>query len=357
MKIRKKILCGNIVGVVGLAAWLFQVPVSEAQRSGGTVRVWVEDSLARVQPTTPAGSRKTAEIAAARNEVESFQVIVSSAGQKLESVRVFVSDLSDAAGHRIASSDIKLYREEYVYLRNPSPYSTESPGWWPDPLVPFVDPYDSKPVSVMRLNREESHGATSYRLSGARFGGNGFMVWPERNQPLCIEVAVSANQTAGEYRGKVSVQGADAETVEIPLKLTVWDFTLPDGLPLVTQFGSLDGVSAKHGLPEGSPQSLEIQQRYAAALEEHRIAAPIPSVLLPIVRSNGSIETKRTHEALKQYLTRHRTGPFRIPTFPWTEPSAKVKKASIRYLREFFAYLKANRWEQGAYYFPVSEPN
>src|SRR5262249_48842755 len=100
-----------------------------------------------------------------------------------------------------------------------------------------------------------------------------------------------------------------------------------------------------------------IQQRYAAALEEHRIAAPIPSVLLPIVRSNGSIETKRTHEALKQYLTRHRTGPFRIPTFPWTEPSAKGKKALVRYLREFFAYLKANRWEQGAYYFPVSEPN
>ena len=357
MKSRQKILCGNIVGVVGLAAWLFQVPVSKAQRSEGAVRVWVENALARVQPTTPAGSKKTAEIAAARNEVESFQVIVSSTGAKLESVRAFVSDLSDAAGHRIASRDIKLYREEYVYLRNPSPYSTESPGWWPDPLVPFVDPYDSKPVSTMRLNREESHGTMSYRLSGARFAGNGFMVWPERNQPLCIEVAVSANQTAGEYRGKVSVQVADAETVEIPVKLTVWDFTLPDGLPLITQFGNLDGVSAKHGLPLGSPPALEIQERYAAALEEHRIAAPIPSALLPAVRPNGSIETKRTHDALKQYLTRHRTGPFRIPTFPGTESSARGKKTLVRYLREFFAYLKANRWEQGAYYFPVSEPN
>ena len=266
----------------------------------------------------------------------------------------FVSDLSDAAGHVISKTHIKLYRQEYVYVRNPSPYSTEPPGWWPDPLVPFLNPYDAKPVSAMRLNREEQNGKISYQLSGARFAGNGFTVWPERNQPVWGEVAIPASQAPGIYQGTFSVQLAASNTVEIPVKLTVWDFALPDGLPLTTQFGSLDGVSAKHGVPDGSPLSLELQERYALALEEHRIAAPIPSALLPITRPNGSIDTKKNHEALKQYLTQHHTGPFRIPVFP---SDGKGKKAFERYLREFFVYLKENGWERGAYYFPVSEPN
>ena len=344
----------QFLGILGLIAWLLQASVSDAQHADSAVRVWVEEALTRVQPTTPAGSKKVVEIAAARNEVESFQVIVSSSGPKLEGVTAFVSDLSDATGHRISNSGIKLYRQEYVYLRNPSPYSTEPPGWWPDPLVPFLNPYDAKPISAMRLNREEQNGKVSYQLSGARFAGNGFNVWPERNQPLWGEVAIPANQPPGLYQGTFSVQLAASSTVEIPVKLTVWDFALPDGLPLTTQFGSLDGVSAKHGVPDGSPQSLELQERYALALEEHRIAAPIPSALLPITRPNGSIDTKKNHEALKQYLTQHHTGPFRIPVFP---SDGKGKKAFERYLREFFVYLKENGWERGAYYFPVSEPN
>jgi Glycoside hydrolase 123, catalytic domain len=353
MKNRHTTFSLRLLAILGLTVW-GETTASEAQRIERPVRVWVEGSLTRVQPTTPPGSKKTVEIAAARNEVESFQVIVSSSGPKLEGVTAFASDLSDATGHRISSAHIKLYRQEYVYLRNPSPYSPEPPGWWPDPLVPFLNPYDGKPISAMRLNREEQNGKISYQLSGARFAGNGFTVWPERSQPLWGEVAIPANQPPGIYQGTFSVQLAASDTVEIPIKLTVWDLTLPDSLPLTTQFGSLDGVSAKHGVPDGSPQSLEIEERYAAALEEHRIAAPIPSALLPIIRPNGSIDTRKNHEALKRYLTQHRTGPFRIPVFP---SNGKGKKAFVRYLREFFAYLKENGWERGAYYFPVAEPN
>ena len=260
-----------------------------------------------------------------------------------------MSDLSDKAGNHISNAHIKLYRQEYVYLRTPSPYSTEPPGWWPDPLVPFLNPYDAKPISAMRLNRVEENGKASYQLSGARFAGNGFTVWPGRNQPLWGDVMVPANQHPGDYEGTFSVQLTASDKVEIPVKLTVWDFALPDGLSLTTQFGSLDGVSAKHGVPDGAPQSLEIQERYAAALQEHRIAAPIPSALLPTIRPSGSIDTKKNHEALKGYLTQHRTGPFRIPVFPG---DGKGKKAFVRYLHEVFAYLKENGWERGAYYFP-----
>ncbi|HET6961664.1 MAG TPA: hypothetical protein VFJ27_04180, partial [Terriglobia bacterium] len=156
----------ELLGILGLIAWVLQASVSEAQHAEPAARVWVEESLTRVQPTTPAGSKKVVEIAGARNEVESFQIIVSSSGPKLEAVTAFVSELSDATGHRISNAHIKLYRQEYVYVRNPSPYSNEPPGWWPDALVPFLNPYDAKPISAMRLNREEQNGKISYLLSG-----------------------------------------------------------------------------------------------------------------------------------------------------------------------------------------------
>lgn len=278
----------GLLAILVLTSWMFKTLESGAARPDQGVRVWVEDSLTRVQPTSKAGSKNVVEIAAARNEVESFQVVVSSVGQKLDGVTASVSDLNDSSGHRISSNQIQLYRQEYVYVRNPSPYSAEPPGWWPDPLVPLVNPYDGKPVLGMRLNREEQDGRVSYTLSGARFPGSGFTVWPGRNQPLWGDVSVPADQFPGAYRGSVSIRLGEGEMIEIPVKLTVWDFGLPDGLPLITQFGSLDGVSAQHGVLDGSPQSIAIQERYAAALEAHRIAAPIPSELLPQIRPNGS---------------------------------------------------------------------
>ena len=162
------------------------------------------------------GRRRAWRLPLQRNEVESFQIIVSSSGPKLEGVIGLGIRFARRTGHRIASTHIKLYRQEYVYLRNPSPYSTEPPGWWPDPLVPFLNPYDAKPISAMRLNREEQNGKISYQLSGARFAGNGFTVWPERNQPLWGEVAIPANQPPGLYQGTFSVQLAASDTVEIP---------------------------------------------------------------------------------------------------------------------------------------------
>jgi hypothetical protein len=327
------------------------------QRSDSAVKLWVSDPLIRIQPSTPPGPAASIEVAGAKNEIESFQVIITSPARKLEDVSATVSDLEDGHGNRISHSSIKLYRQEYVYVRNPSPYSTEAPAWWPDALVPFINPYDGKPVSGMRLTREEVQGRVSYKLSGARFPGNGFTVWPGKNQPLWADVSIPGDAVAGTYTGKFSVQLTAAEVLELPLKLTVWNFALPDGLPFTTQFGNLEGVAASHGAARGSEEALEIEKRYAAVLSEHRIAAPIPSSLYPPIRRDGTVDWKKTHLQLKRYLNSNSTGPFRIPNFPNPEFQGKGRKTLIRYLQTYFEYLKANGWEKAAYYSPLQEPN
>src|SRR5262249_13851835 len=156
----------------------------------GQFLVWVESPMIRVQPDTRPTQKDFVEIAAARNEVEPFQVIVSAFARKLEGVTAFTSDLEDGKGNKIDHSQITLYREQYVYMRTPSPYSTEPPGWWPDALVPFVNPIDGRPVPPMQFIREDIAGRVERQLTGARFTGSPFDVWPGKNQPLWIDVSV-----------------------------------------------------------------------------------------------------------------------------------------------------------------------
>src|SRR2546426_7831739 len=94
---------------------------SRAQRPEAEFRVWVESPMIRVQPETRPNQKDTIEIAAARNEVEPFQVIVSALSRKLEGVTASISNLEDGKGNKIDHSQITLYREQYVYVRNPSP--------------------------------------------------------------------------------------------------------------------------------------------------------------------------------------------------------------------------------------------
>lgn len=338
------------------AAILMVVEATKAQRTEPEIRVWTENPMIRIQPETPPGLNKSIEIAAARNEVESFQVLIFSP-RKLEGVSASVSDLEDGHGNHIGKSRMKLFRQEYVYVRNPSPSSTEPPGWWPDALVPFVDPYDGKPVTAMRFSREEEAGRVTYQLSGARFPGNLFTVWPGRNQGLWVDVAIPADAVAGDYSGKFTVTLPESGAISLPMKLTVWNFTLPEGPPIATHFGALEAVTAKHALTAGSPQAIKIQERYAAALEEHRIAAPVPSVLQPPIKSDGSIDWKKTHEGLKRFMSAHRTGPYQIPSYPHPRFQGSQKKKLIRYLQSFYEYLKSQHWEEGVYYYPLDEPN
>jgi hypothetical protein len=320
-------------------------------------RVWTEDPLVKIQPDTPVNSKHSIAISAARNETEPFQMIISSLTHKLEDVTISVSDLEDGRGNKITSSKITLYREEYVYVRNPSPYSPFPPGWWPDALIPFVNPYDGKAIPAMQLVRDGNGQPTKYRLSGARFPGSPFTVWPLRNQPVWGEILVPKDAVAGSYTGKLTVKCWACSPQTLPLKLTVWDFELPAGPSLSTDFGSLEGISTACHYPQGSQEAMILQDRYATAMEEHRLAAPIPKAYLPPVRSDGSIAWKQTHSNLKRFMDTHDTGPFRIPNFPGPASHPKFKKRFSRYLQTYYEYLNTQGWSKGAFYYPVDEPN
>ena len=163
-----------------------------------TIRLKALPAAVRVGLEGTVGGTDTVEISAARGEVESFQVVVTSSDGNLRGISVQMSPLKGPAGASIAAQNVRLYREIFIPVRYSSAQATEPPGLLADPLVPFVNPYTDErvPEPRWRDNKRE----------GARFGAVGFDLWQDRHQPLWVDVQVPKNTAPGVYEGTLSVR-------------------------------------------------------------------------------------------------------------------------------------------------------
>ena len=174
----------------------------------GGITAWVTDPLTRVQPTDPPGAMLSAWIKAARNEYEAFQLVIRAPnGQSLSNVNVVASNLVGPGG--ASAGPVRLYREHYVLVTQSTAGSPYPPGWWPDALIPFVNPDTGQPL-------------------GGRFQAAPFTVSAGRNQPIWVEVQVSPTAPAGTYQGQLTVTADGYAAFAVPVTLTVWNFTLPN---------------------------------------------------------------------------------------------------------------------------------
>ena len=325
-------------------------------------------SMERIGQDQEIYGAATVEIKAARNEVESFQVVVAAPKENISIVRVEISDLVGQAGSKIAGTNIRLFREEYIRVRMSTPRAELPPGLYPDPLVPFVNPETGKPIEPLtRTSRRWGEPATT---SGHDMYAVPFEVFKGQNQVIWADVHVPRDVSAGTYRGQLRVDAKGGVSEQIPVALTVWDFTLPDGPTHKNHFGGFSNVARSFGVERSSDRFKEIEMRYCQAMAEHRINPPIPGYFMPEVNDDGSlnISTER-HKTLKEFMTRFHVTDFEIPRARFARlPSSTVKpgyktispenkEKTKRYYRDFYKYLKDNGWEKRAYVYMLDEPN
>lgn len=143
---------------------------------------------------------RTVTIYGARNEVVGFQIIVYANSQALNSVNVTTSSLKGDSG-TIPASNISIFREWYTQVSSPStwPKPTMGAGWYPDALIPASVPNYGLPINV---------------ASG-------------KSQGIWVDVYIPKIAGKGDYTGTFTVS-SDAGSVNINVKLHVWDFDLPD---------------------------------------------------------------------------------------------------------------------------------
>jgi hypothetical protein len=315
-----------------------------------TMSVYVVDEFARVRPWDPSGSKRVAVLSAARNEYAPFQIIVRAGTSGLKRVNAVASPLVPKWGHAIPVDRITLYREHYIEVRKLSPKSKGVPGWYPDALIPFLDPSTGRPPVR------------------ARFAAVPFDVARDSNQPLWVDVLTPRDATPGEYAGTITISAEGIRPYRVPIELTVWDFTLPETPSMRTHFGEVNSMVSRPpqitawGNPDEARQR-GLETSYAELMAAHRICSPIPPFLMPKVNADGSIDPQPTHTALQQWIERfHITGfPIRFLGMDgrgWQgDPLGTDRDRNVRYLRSMYAYLRAHHWDKMAYIYVADEPS
>jgi hypothetical protein len=172
--------------------------------------VTVGNAMLKIHPTDVPPSATTAEIHAAQNEFEAFQIVVAG---PVTGVYMSPPVLVGPNGSTIPGSEVRLYREAYQNITTPS--NTEGgTGLWPDALIPDVDE-----------TANEKRNAFPFEVPS----GENRVVW--------VEVHVPQGQQIGTYQGGVTVSGTGLGTVTVPVTLLVWDFALPSTSSLASTFG------------------------------------------------------------------------------------------------------------------------
>ena len=312
--------------------------MSSERRVPDRLTLWVTDPLTRVQPSDPRRSVTTASIKAARNEYEAFQVIIRAPDtQALSNVNVVASDLVGPA--TLSRSNVALYREHSIQVTTPSSGSPYPPGWWPDALIPFVNPETGQPL-------------------GGRFPAAPFPVPAGQNQPIWVEVFVPKGTPAGTYQGQLTVTADDAHPAVIPVTLTVWNFTLPTRASLHSSFGDLRDLPRFHGVSEGTPGYVEVSQRYSTVLIKHRTMPNRPTETVPGVAEDGSVDTTSSHSAMRFYMDMLGVSSWRIPSVKnlFRYSLGTDRPLALRYLRTLYDYLAAHGWADRAYIKIFDEP-
>jgi len=208
---------------------------------------WAEGAykVMRLDPL-PKAKKNAVSIAGAGNEYEPF-LLVLRPKTRMESVRIEVSPLRHLSGFEIPSENVSVCHVEYVIVTVPTD-KMGAVGEWPDPLPPYDGP---------------------------------FIAFPGENHPLWITVHVPTGAKPGLYAGKIALTSGDWKR-EIPVSLTVWNFSLPEKSSIRSSFGlPSQHVKTYHNL-ETSEELEKVMDLYFQNLKDHRVCPTYPLELYPM---------------------------------------------------------------------------
>lgn len=297
--------------------------------------VWWCDGTYKVsrKKTLPEMKGEAVCIYAARNEYEPFQVVLSP-NVSLQDVQVVIGPLRKVENgtkeEEIGVENVEVALVEYVPVTTPSD-DFGSVGDYPDPLPPVEEPFDI-PAGI--------------------------------NQPLWCTVYVPKCTSAGIYHGKLKIHSKDTEAIEIPLRLRVFDFTLPDETHTRTAYGvHVDNNWHKLQTPEQSKQVLDL---YMDNCRKHRISPYRPHALTPIKwKLDGeqvTIDFTEFDEAMSRYLDDFNFNSFRFVILPnelngHSRFTPEYNSLYKKLMKPIIAHLKEKGWLDKSVCYWIDEPS
>jgi len=184
---------------------------------------------------------KEARLKLARNEYESFQIVLEAASRDITFENIDFSDLMGSEDRMIPADSLSWKRVDYVETAITPAYPVERIGKWADPLLP------AGRFTVTRDSRAS--------------------VW--------ITLRTTVDTAPGLYRGTVTVQPVAMRPSSVALTVRVWDFSLTDETHLhtLTWLGR-GAIGSFYDLGDSVEEKAELEsylRRYEETLLEHRL--------------------------------------------------------------------------------------
>lgn len=313
----------------------------------GPAAVWWCDAGHKIprQRALPTATAEAATLSAARGDREAVQIIVAPQVD-LKNLKVEATPLVGPGGHTIARERIRLLRVHYHYVEHPTDRSSVR-DFWPDALPPLAKPVD---------------------------------VPAGQNQPIWVLVDVPRDAVAGDYRGSVTLS-ADGFRAEAPLRLHVWNFTLPERNHVETAYGFSPGNVFRYHQLKTEADKRHVLDLYFQCLSEHRISPYDPTPLDPIRTRfvpeanppRAEVDFTAFDRAMRQAVERYHFSTFRLAlqgmgggTFESRHPPkiGKFDEGTPQYQAMFASqvqqierHLREKGWLDMAYVYWFDEPD
>lgn len=198
-------------------------------------------------PAAPVATSAAACVALARNEAEAVQIVLRSETDQPK-VRLDLTPFTGPGGATLPPGSVELLRVGYVSLQHPTDASGLA-GDWPDPIFPLDGP---------------------------------FALAAGQNQPIWVRVSVPRGAAPGPYAGAVRVRVDDAPPTDLPLRITVFNFTLPDRATCTTALGlDWSAIDRRQALRTEADRRT-VYDAYLRSFSRHRISPYNPAPLDPI---------------------------------------------------------------------------
>ena len=288
--------------------------------------VTVVGSATKVRPADHPSGKLGATIVAARNEFESFQVVIEAGSMPVRQASVSLAEPLARGEDVIPARNITIYREGYYDVERKSS-DDGATDRWPDPLVPTID-----------------------RFHGERRNAFPVDVPARENRVAWVDVLVPHDAPAGHYAGALVVS-ADGLRARVPIRLSVLDFGLPSTASLRSSFGLFYTrcLSAAAG---GSCAA-------GAGEEEWRLRALFAQVALDNrVSISAPYDGSPTSASWRRLFDRY-TVPLLDGTAGTQLPGARLTSIQVedRFLALWRAEAAARRFSDRAFLYACDEPN
>ena len=264
-----------------------------------------------------------ASLSAARNEYESFQVVVYPTQKNMTGVYLQVSDLADPkTNNKIPVENITWRQVGYVPTETPY-YPVKFVGLWPDPLLP---------VKSVDINA----GAV---------------------QPFWVTVYVPETTPPGDYLGTVTVGSLEFPARQVPVSVHVYDFVLPKENTLKTAF-DFYGHMTKVRYPQGEMETSatwharldDLNDKFIIGMLKHRMN-PILNIDPPSQYELGNVDRYRVY-GLNNFAIGKKGGTFQN-NWPKDAPSIEAMLPLYRtyaehlLLNKMLDYTYIYTWDEG----------